>query len=58
MVSVAATAHKTRDASLVTAERCWSWKACPFGCQFVDDCALLTPLPVHGTDQQAARTAA
>jgi hypothetical protein len=45
-------------ADLHAAERCWSWHQCPFGCRFVDDCVLLTPLPVVADDQQAPRAAA
>jgi hypothetical protein len=58
MISVAATAHDDEtcdDARLAPAARCWSWYACAFGCQYVDDCALLTPLPVHDTEQERYR---
>jgi hypothetical protein len=27
--------------------RCWSLRACPYGCTYLDDCALADPLPVH-----------
>jgi hypothetical protein len=37
------------------AERCWSWHLCPFGCQYVDDCVLTTPLPVHDHDRVDGR---
>jgi hypothetical protein len=57
MPILAATADKAPDdASLDTAQRCWTWRWC--GCLYVDDCRLLEPLPVHGTDEQAARAAA